>query len=224
MYLFYYDWKIYCILGIAHPARPWSLWLNLRNVRVLFTALSRISNITDVTLPATASLVVHGNNSWCRKSNFSQLKTSYELSVKFKLTLRNHLPALCPGQEVEPLWAQTIYKPWHGLHEHQFSIGYCYPLLSIVIEGYKLLPCHPCHKTAPLTVYILNCFVFSGRSRGVLPARPPRVQILSFWHTNFLKWSHLRSWHPPTRLVPPMGNPGSAAGLWPGSDKYDLKW
>ena len=27
-------------------------------------------------------------------------------------------------------------------------------VLSIVIEGYKALPWHPCHKTAPLTVYI----------------------------------------------------------------------
>ena len=41
-----------------------------------------------------------------------------------------------------------------------FRVGYCCPLLSIVIEGYKALPWHPCHKTAPLTVYIMNCFVF----------------------------------------------------------------
>ena len=33
-------------------------------------------------------------------------------------------------------------------------------VLSIVIEGYKALPWHLCHKTAPLTVYIVNCFVF----------------------------------------------------------------
>ena len=31
-----------------------------------------------------------------------------------------------------------------------------YVLLSIVIEGYKILPCHPCHKSAPLTVFTLT--------------------------------------------------------------------
>ena len=33
---------------------------------------------------------------------------------------------------------------------------------------------------------------------GVPPARaPPRVEILSFWHTNFTKRSRLGSWRPP---------------------------
>ena len=32
-------------------------------------------------------------------------------------------------------------------------IGYVIP--SIVIEGYTTLPCQPCDKSAPLTVYIL---------------------------------------------------------------------
>ena len=38
---------------------------------------------------------------------------------------------------------------------------------------------------------------------GVPGARPPRVQILSFWHTKFLKCNHLGSPHPPTRSTPP---------------------
>ena len=43
---------------------------------------------------------------------------------------------------------------------------------------------------------------------GAPPAHAPlRVQILSFWHTNFSKCSHLGSWRPPT------GNPGSATGM-----------
>ena len=46
----------------------------------------------------------------------------------------------------------------------------------------------------------------SGGSRGGCRRRAPplRVQILSFWHTNFSKRSRLGSWRPPT------GNPGSA--------------
>ena len=49
---------------------------------------------------------------------------------------------------------------------------------------------------------------------GVPPARAPplRVQVLSFWHTNFSKQSHLGSWCPPYEVgAPPTGNPGSAA-------------
>ena len=42
------------------------------------------------------------------------------------------------------------------------------------------------------------------RIQGVLPAPPPRVQILLFWHTNFSKRSHLGSWRPPTMSVPPL--------------------
>ena len=38
---------------------------------------------------------------------------------------------------------------------------------------------------------------------GAAGARPPRVQILSFWHTNFSKRSCLGSWRPPTRSAPP---------------------
>ena len=48
---------------------------------------------------------------------------------------------------------------------------------------------------------------------GTASMHPPRVQILSFWHTNFMKCSHLGSWHPPMRLVPPMGNPGSTTEM-----------
>ena len=51
------------------------------------------------------------------------------------------------------------------------------------------------------------------RIQGVPPARTPplRVQILSFWHTNFSKCSHLGSWRPPYEVgAPPTGNPGSA--------------
>ena len=40
---------------------------------------------------------------------------------------------------------------------------------------------------------------------------PIQVQILSFWHTNFSKRSHLGSWRPPYEVgAPPTGNPGSA--------------
>ena len=34
-----------------------------------------------------------------------------------------------------------------------------------------------------------------------------RVPILLFWHTKFMKYSYVRSWHPTTRLAPPMVNP-----------------
>ena len=44
-------------------------------------------------------------------------------------------------------------------------------------------------------------FADPGGTAGVCP---PRVQILSFWHTNFLKRSHLGSWRPPTRSAPPL--------------------
>ena len=37
-------------------------------------------------------------------------------------------------------------------------------------------------------------------------------QILSFRHTKCSKRNHLASWHSPTWLAPPMGNPGSATG------------
>ena len=40
---------------------------------------------------------------------------------------------------------------------------------------------------------------------GAAGARPLMVQILSFWHTNFTKRSHLGSWRPPIRLAPPYG-------------------
>ena len=36
-----------------------------------------------------------------------------------------------------------------------------------------------------------------GGSSGRRRRAPPRVQILSFWHTNFLKRSCLGSWRPP---------------------------
>ena len=50
-----------------------------------------------------------------------------------------------------------------------------------------------------------NWVILQWWIQGALPARAPlRVQILSFWHTNFLKRSRLGSWHPPpTRSVPP---------------------
>ena len=50
---------------------------------------------------------------------------------------------------------------------------------------------------------------------GVPGARPPKVQILSFWHTNFLKRKHLGS--PPhyeTSTSPPTGIPGSATDMY----------
>ena len=41
---------------------------------------------------------------------------------------------------------------------------------------------------------------------GAPPARAPlQVQILSFWHTNFLKRSHLGSWRPPHEVGAPHG-------------------
>ena len=47
---------------------------------------------------------------------------------------------------------------------------------------------------------------------GACPAHaPPRVQILSSWHTKFSKRNHLRSPCPRLRAPrPPTGNPGSA--------------
>ena len=42
----------------------------------------------------------------------------------------------------------------------------------------------------------------SGRRRRTPPLR---AQILSFWHTNFLKRSHLRNWHPLRGRRPPYG-------------------
>ena len=46
--------------------------------------------------------------------------------------------------------------------------------------------------------------MISGGSRGRRRRAPPlRVQILSFWHTNFSKRSRLGSWRPPTRSAPP---------------------
>ena len=46
-----------------------------------------------------------------------------------------------------------------------------------------------------------------GRSRGCHRCMsPPRVQILSFWHTNFTKCSCLGSWRPPYEVgAPPYG-------------------
>ena len=43
-----------------------------------------------------------------------------------------------------------------------------------------------------------------GGSRGRRRRPPPRVQILSFRHTNFTKCSRLGSWCPPMRLAPPL--------------------
>ena len=41
-----------------------------------------------------------------------------------------------------------------------------------------------------------NCFT-SGGSKGAHPAWAPlKGPILLFWHTNFMKCSHVRSWHP----------------------------
>ena len=40
---------------------------------------------------------------------------------------------------------------------------------------------------------------------GATDACPLRVQILSLWHTNFLKCSRLGSWHPAMRWAPPYG-------------------
>ena len=45
--------------------------------------------------------------------------------------------------------------------------------------------------------YILEYTVHGG-SKGAHPA-PPRVLILSFWHTNFTKRSRVRNWHPSLR-------------------------
>ena len=39
---------------------------------------------------------------------------------------------------------------------------------------------------------------------GATSVRPLWVQILSFWHTNFSKCSHLGSWRPLTRSAPPI--------------------
>ena len=47
---------------------------------------------------------------------------------------------------------------------------------------------------------------FHLRIQGAPPVCSPlRVQILSFWHTNFSKRSCLGSWCPPTRTAPPYG-------------------
>ena len=48
---------------------------------------------------------------------------------------------------------------------------------------------------------VIYC-IHSGGSRG-RTQRPPRVLILSFWHTNFTKHSCVWSWCPPTRWAPP---------------------
>ena len=62
--------------------------------------------------------------------------------------------------------------------------------------------CAHFHENAQNQVFwLLHC---SGGSRGVpLAHTPPRVQILLFWHTNFLKRSRLGSWHPPYEVGTP---------------------
>ena len=46
--------------------------------------------------------------------------------------------------------------------------------------------------------------ISSGGSRGRRRRAPLRVQILSFWHTNFSKRSHLGSWRPPYEVGAPL--------------------
>ena len=64
-------------------------------------------------------------------------------------------------------------------------------------------------KTLPSRVTFIS-WHFSGGTFSVADpggccrhVPPLHVHILSFWHTNFLKRSYLRSWHPPMRSVPP---------------------
>ena len=67
--------------------------------------------------------------------------------------------------------------------------------------GYNSLKIH--YKISNYGALILW---YSGGSRGGRHRHvpPPRVEILSFWHTNFTKRSRLGSWHPPMRLAPPL--------------------
>ena len=59
---------------------------------------------------------------------------------------------------------------------------------------------------------IIRCIGGSGGHRQHAPLL--RVQILLFWHTNFLKHSRFGSWCPPMRSAPPTGNPGSATEMY----------
>ena len=54
----------------------------------------------------------------------------------------------------------------------------------------------------PQAVKFIECI---GGSRGRCWRAPPRVQILSFWHTNFLKCSHIGSCTPLRGRRPPYG-------------------
>ena len=78
-------------------------------------------------------------------------------------------------------------------------------------DAQRSTPYCPCLQIWILRSSIEQDVIDQWRIQGGRRRRPLRVQILSFWHTNFSKRSHLRSWHPPTRSAPsPMGNPGSA--------------
>ena len=59
---------------------------------------------------------------------------------------------------------------------------------------------------------------------GMAGARPPRVQILSFWHTKFLKCNCLVSPHPLWGPHPPTWNPGSTTAyhLWESGLSYEI--
>ena len=75
-----------------------------------------------------------------------------------------------------------------SVHKSKETLGCKFTLISVKID------------VSSTSIYLLRI--------GGSGAPPPRVQILSFWHTNFKKRSRLGSWHPPpppTRLAPPYG-------------------
>ena len=97
----------------------------------------------------------HNNNPRPVGRNETQIWSCTALFFNFCVGLKSIW--WCPVLDLK-----TLSPGFAGWISHLLTChdSYCYPLLSIVIEGCKALPCHPCHKTAPLTVYIVNCFVF----------------------------------------------------------------
>ena len=132
-----------------------------------------------------------------------------------------------PGSTTGKVWLKLFWNIW--LEKFWKKTKPSYPLLAWWKSGWR--QCSPTHKkagvcaivsiwlvhikehvwaigTCPTTILlsaVIMCeqWWIQGDAAGVHP--PPWVQILSFWHTNFLKCSHLRSWHSPMRSAPPHG-------------------
>ena len=88
----------------------------------------------------------------------------------------------------------------HGmLSNFKFYFAGTFHLLHLMFDDYVLYVMENLHSTERANDLLrsikgesIDCKYFTGGSRE----RPPRVQILSFWHTNFSKHSRFGSWRP----------------------------